>query len=1205
MRINRRSVRSELFILLSRTFLLFVFSLPFLEYSPANSSALYAQQNPNSKQSIYKITFQDTLINTGDKFIIQSSDILKIENITLDPLSDYRFDYRNGIIHLEDGLFKKYSLDTMRIYNLNAEYDLFPFNFREEYSNFDIKLERDTLTGDTVRIAVQSRDIVENLFEGTNLEKSGSLFRGFTLGTNRDISLNSGFRLQLNGKLSKDIDIIAALSDENTPIQPEGNTQKLQELDKVFIEIKSKNLGATIGDIDVNIVNSEFVKFNRKIQGAKGFGDFGFGNFLLTGAVSRGKFNSNNINGSDGVQGPYRLTGVDNEINIIILSGTEKVFIDGVLMARGEQADYTIDYGLGQITFMNKRLITNASRIVVDFEYTDRKYSRTLIAANNKYDLFNKKLSLTLSYINESDNEDKTIDFTLSDSDRVILSNAGDDKQKAVKSGVTFVGRDSLNRPLGAYIKVDTLINLQNYTFYRFSPGSDSALYNVTFSYVGQGNGDYTSQSSLQYSFAGIGQGSYSPVVYLPLPSGYQIASVSVDYAADKNKDLFFKFESAYSFFDKNKFSSMDNNRGGVAFNGEIGYRKSAFNFIGIRMDNFAVNYKERIINKTFNSLDRINTVEFYRNFDLSDSASATENYREGSLIISPGKLLRIAGNFAQLIRGDFFNSVRTTGTAEFNYTVNEKSKNLPRIKYSFEKIGSSNTSQNIDGQWIKQNAFAGWKKFLGPETSQKFFELIFEFTGENRRSSVKGISGDSLQAESFSFNEFSQKALINNILDLSMFAEINYRKDDNVNRGNFFNLSNMFTQRYSLSYNGVSWFMANADLSIRDRVYSDEGKQLNNADNKTVLVNSRMRIAPLNSAVLTDLLYSVTSERTAKTQKLFVLVPKGQGNYIYLGDINANGIQDENEFQLVNYDGDYIKLNLPTDQFFPTVDLRTSARVTLKPSKYFFSSPGGGLLSVISDAYNNLSTETYFRIDEKSKDPDTDNLYYLKLNTFLNDSNTLAGSQLIQQDVNLFENNPMYSFRFRFIQLRGLNQYSGGNERYLNIQRSYRIKLGLTADITSQVELIMKTDRNIAPVTSVRNRNISSYNVNSDVTYRPVPKIESGFQLNFTQATDIYPVKSTLASINQEILRFVYSFASMGRIRAEIERDEVILSTDVSSFPYELTNGRPSGKSYYWRLFLDYNISKNIQANINYDGRVEGARQVIHTGRAQVTAFF
>jgi hypothetical protein len=1167
-------------------------------------SALFSQQNPNKKSVIFKVTSKDTLVDTGDRFIIQFTDVLKIDKVILNPNDDYSLDYRQGVIKLNKDLFSKYSLDTNRIYDLIVEYDLFPYNFKDEYSNFDIILEKDTLTGDTIQIAVQKKDLIENLFEGTDLEKSGSLFRGFTFGSNRDVTLNSGFRLQLNGKLAKDVDIVAALTDESTPIQPEGNTQKLQELDKVFIELKSNNITTTIGDINIDFEKSEFVNFNRKIQGAKGFGEFNFGNLLLTGAVSRGKFNTNSFNGIDGVQGPYRLIGADNETNILVLSGTEEVDIDGIKLTRGDQADYVIDYGIGEITFTEKKIITNVTRIVVDFEYSERRFSRTLLAGNNTFKLFDNKLNIGISYVNEFDSKDKTIDFTLSDEDKEILRNAGNNKLKAVKSGVTNVGRDSIGTGLGSYKKIIMRNDTGTVTLYKYAPGDENAIYNVAFSFVGAGNGNYNSISTFKYDFVGLKQGSYDTVVFIPIPTSYQVANITLDYSPDRNRDFYVSFESAYSYFNQNLYSDRDSrNNGGVAFFGIVGLRKSDFNLLGIEVNNLDINFKERVINKLFNSLDRINSVEFNRNFNVQDSSKVTEELMEGNLSFSPGELINLKGNFGQLKRGDFFNSNRTIAKFEFNPvpTFLDTSE-LPQAKYEFELIDSEDRLFNNDGKWVKHYAYLGYNKFLGKDfRNSPSLVLNFEYIAENKKSSVIGSSGDSLTGDSFAFDEMIPGVYLNNFLDFDLFAEFNYRKDRSVSSGELFNLSDSYTQRYGISYKGLSWFSTLFDISIRDRLYSDVAQQLGNSDNNSVLINSRTRIDPFNSAIQTDLFYNIVSERTAKIEKLFVLVPVGEGNYIYLGDLNNNSIQDENEFQLVNFDGNYIKLNIPTDEFFPTVDLKTFARIYMKPSRYFNMAGN----SFFADVINNFTSETSYRIEEKSKDPNTNNLYFLRFNTFLNDSNTLSGTQIFQQDFNFFENNQAYSFRLRFLQTKGFSQFSSGNERLLNIQRSARLKIGLTDDITTQIEYANKTDKNTAPLNSIRNRDILSDEFLTDIAYRPIPEIESGLQFNFTRATDFYPKNNTGADINQQILRFIYSFVSVGRLRVEFERDEVLLSTDPVNLPYELTNGRVAGKSYFWRALLDYSISKNIQASVNYNGRVEGGKKVIHSGNAQVTAFF
>ena len=212
---------------------------------------------------------------------------------------------------------------------------------------------------------------------------------------------------------------------------------------------------------------------------------------------------------------------------------------------------------------------------------------------------------------------------------------------------------------------------------------------------------------------------------------------------------------------------------------------------------------------------------------------------------------------------------------------------------------------------------------------------------------------------------------------------------------------------------------------------------------------------------------------------------------------------------------------------------------------------------------------------------------------------------QLFQQDINFFEFNPSYSLKLRYIQQRAFNQYVSGNERLYSIQKSVKLKVGLTRDVTTLFEYQNNLDRNEAPVNSVRNRDIKLEGFLSDLSYRPVQEIESDFQLNFFRAVDKYPSVPVQADINQQILSFIYSFTFTGRLRAELERNEVRLNQSNASFPYELTNGRQEGKNFIWRAFFDYSISKNIQATLNYDGRSEGGGNILHTGRAELKAFF
>jgi len=222
------------------------------------------------------------------------------------------------------------------------------------------------------------------ILNSSGLDINGNIARGLGFGNNQDVVLNSNLNLQIGGNLGKGISILAAISDENNPIQPEGNTQQIQDFDKVYITFKKDSSSLTVGDVLMS-ANKEnyFLKYYKKSRGVQ----FDLNtnknikhNAHIDAAVSRGRFARNQLQGTEGNQGPYRLQGNNGELNIIVISGTEVVYLDGEKLNRGQQNDYVIDYNIGEITFMPKKLITQFSRIVIEFQYSDRNYNLLILA---------------------------------------------------------------------------------------------------------------------------------------------------------------------------------------------------------------------------------------------------------------------------------------------------------------------------------------------------------------------------------------------------------------------------------------------------------------------------------------------------------------------------------------------------------------------------------------------------------------------------------------------------------------------------------------------------------------------------------------------------------------------------------------------------------------------------------------------------------
>ncbi|HEV8537928.1 MAG TPA: hypothetical protein VGR15_03295, partial [Bacteroidota bacterium] len=299
-------------------------------------------QQADSGGSITYHTFHDSISNFDSvitlphRFIVSGSEAVLLDSLRLIPDKHYSLQSRSGTVILHRHNMAATAHDTTSRAQLTVSYRSLPFDFRPAYRHREAVMRYDSSLGEQIKVSRPSTAFSFDDLFGSNLQKSGTIVRGLSIASNRDLTLNSGFRMQMSGNLTGDLQIIAALTDENTPIQPEGTTQSLQEIDKVFVEIRSPDATATLGDFNMSLSGNEFGRLNRKLQGARGFAEFrppGFaGDVTVAAASARGRFTTNLFQGQEGVQGPYRLTGQNGERTIVIVAGTEHVYVNGERM---------------------------------------------------------------------------------------------------------------------------------------------------------------------------------------------------------------------------------------------------------------------------------------------------------------------------------------------------------------------------------------------------------------------------------------------------------------------------------------------------------------------------------------------------------------------------------------------------------------------------------------------------------------------------------------------------------------------------------------------------------------------------------------------------------------------------------------------------------------------------------------------------------
>ena len=193
--------------------------------------------------------------------IIGSSFSLKINNEIID---NYSLDPVNGLLIIDESLSIGDSV-IVRYCRLTKPIPLRVGSIPMDYPHID------SLSSYISSFEKRSNSVVSQsgLDNKSTVFSSGTVYRDLALSTSGGTEFGGGLQLQLQGKLGDEIQINGILSDQSVPIQPEGDTRSLDEIDKIYLNVSHPNFSITAGDIDFNIKSGKFFNINRKLIGLK------------------------------------------------------------------------------------------------------------------------------------------------------------------------------------------------------------------------------------------------------------------------------------------------------------------------------------------------------------------------------------------------------------------------------------------------------------------------------------------------------------------------------------------------------------------------------------------------------------------------------------------------------------------------------------------------------------------------------------------------------------------------------------------------------------------------------------------------------------------------------------------------------------------------------------------------------------------------
>jgi hypothetical protein len=1129
-------------------------------------SGLQAQEI-DSTYIAKKIAFTNDTIHLESVSINSSFfKVLDAKNQIIDSTL-YQVNFPKGYV-----LFKNQNVPPTD--SLTVHYLKLPDILTKEYTIFDSSkiIENDATNQSLYKM--ENISTPKNIpFDG--LVATGSLSRGVTIGNNQNAVVDSKLDFQITGKISEKVSIRASIQDTNIPVQEGSYSQRLNQYDNIFMELFTDSWNVRAGDVFIGNNTTRFLTFNKKIQGLSATVNFGNKdkktNVFASGGLVTGNYASSNFVGQEGNQGPYKLVGQNGELYVLVIIGSERVYVNGILLKRGENFDYIIDYNSGEVVFNSQFPITSEMRIVVEYQYSENNYTRFITYDGASFT--DKKWNFGAAVFSESDLKNQPVQQNLSSEQAQILAEAGDNPNMMVAPSAI---PDTYDEKKVQYKKTI----LDTATIYEYSTNPDDELYNVQFTRVGQGKGNYilTNPTSVDRIFEyvepinGIPQGNYEAIIQLAAPVKAQVATFFGKYNPSEKTAV--NFELAVSNNDKNLFSSIDdNNNQGLA--GEFSAKQRMFSKKW-NVDAF-VNFQG--IEANFKPVERINGIEFYRDWNVNTIATGNQ-------------------------------SLFGTGL-NFNLIPSKDSINRATITYAFQKLNLSDTYSGVrnnlnagfkfnhwdiksDGSYLKSDDLENTSKFLR-NFSHVRYNSKKNWIGSTLRLEDNQEKNKTTEQFSLLSQRFSEYGIYAGHGDSTkVYVQLGYAKriNDSVQNGllqrvNTSNSYNFQSKLFKTESRDVSLF-----VNYRQLNYTDPALKTTNSLNAKMLYNDQF----FSKLIQSNTLYETNSGTMPFQDYTYVEVPAGQGKYTW-NDYNGDGIKDLEEFELAPFSdlAIYTRIFLPNQTYIKTNQNRFSQSFIINPVVWQNSSP-------FKKALSYFYMQTSFIMDRKIKN----NGDHLELNPFESPSDDVLG--LIKTFTNSLSFNRgkrTHSVTYTFTKNETQNLLSIGtiqnNNSFHQLQYQHLLKKSWLFDVLTKTIQTASESQTFAE----KNYSIEGYLWLPKISYLFSEKVSLDLFYEYSNKENQIGSLDTLTQ-NRFGSSFSYIGSSKFNINGEVSLYENdFIGNEFSSAGYQMLEGLQRGQNVTWRSLFQMNLTKFLDLNFMYQGRKSETSSAIHTGSVELRAYF
>lgn len=1120
-------------------------------------------QDPTSNFRSKKVAVQDTI--KIDSVSINSArfQILDRAGNLIDSL-DYQIDFKNSILILSEKAKGMHD-------SINITYLRYPDFLTKDYFGLDPKIIVEN-TGAIEKLYSLEESTTQREFTPFDgLSTAGSISRGVTIGNNQNAVVNSELDLQITGKLSDKVSIRASIQDANIPTQEGGYSQSLDEFDQIFMELYGANWNIRAGDVDLQNQDSYFGKFNKKVQGISLGGtlthqDGSKTSAFLAGALVRGVFAESKFTGQEGNQGPYKLVGPNGELFILIVSGSERVYVNGLLLNRGENEDYVIDYNAGELKFNPTYPITANMRITVEYQFTDRNYTRFIGYGGGKYSKDNFDVGVYV--YSESDSKNQPLQQNLSEEQVAILQAAGDDRENMTAPSAV---PDTYSENKILY-KKETINGIEVFVF---SNDPNDELFNVRFTLVGDNQGNYiiSDNSAISRIFeyippvGGLPQGNYEPIIQLTAPNKLQIGGVLGSYHPSEKTII--DFELAGSKRDLNLFSDLDdgNNDG---FAGRLSGKQRLFTSTdSLRIDGIA---SVDFVNKDFRNVERVYNVEFGRDWNLV-SPMGNQTFLISGVELQHPKIGGGTYEFQKLEFSENYSGNRHVVTTHLRFGKLASQTNASYLK---------GTGDSLDSKFIRihnNTAYSFHKAWVGGKLSLE----------DNQ---IRNVPTDSLTFNSQKYGAY--ELFVGKGDSTNVYVEAGYRfqVNDSLRNGLLqkVNTSNTFFAKSRLINTQNTQLSIFANYRVLKDAFgtNDDEKSLNSR----LLYNQNL----LKGGININTAISANNGVIPQQEFTYVKVEPGEGIFTWI-DYNNDGIQDLGEFEVAQFqdEAEYIRVLLPNQVFVKIRENKLSQILTLNPRIWESAT---GFKKFLSHFYN----QTSYVLDRKVRRKND----AFNINPFEDGGDDQLGLVLNFRNALFFNRGRQkYTTSYTYISSSSDNLLSLGLQQ--NRLKSHQLNFNhkFWESWLLNLKGTLGSNESTSENFTARNYELENYEIAPKISY--LLNAQTRFDVFYGFLNEDNTI-GEMEALEQQKLGFSFAYSNVQKISLNGEFnyiDNAFTGSPFSPVAYQMLEGLQPGVNFTWSLLLQKRITKYLDANLSYFGRKSKESATIHTGSIQLRAFF